>query len=101
MPSVPIRQVPKQGFSIILEETLYDIELAEISGLTYATIKIDSDVKVSNHICCINQPIIPFDYLHVGAGNFMFTSVDESYPSYENYNISTFLRYINIAGDIL
>lgn len=101
MARLPIKQIPNQSISTIIEEINYDLVIRTIGDITYVTISIDGDVKAENVKACINQPILGYDYQHQDAGNFIFTSNDDAYPSYQNFNVSTELQYITIDGDIL
>ena len=101
MAILPIKQVPNQSISTIVEGVSYDLAIKTIANITYASISVGDELKVQNIKCNINQPIMPFKYMHPDAGNFIFTSVDDAYPSYENFNVSTQLQYISIAGEIL
>lgn len=58
----------------------------------YATIERDGEVLISGQRCMHNIYLIPYRYLE--GSNFVFTTVDNNYPWWENFEDSQKLYYL-------
>lgn len=93
---IPLKSVPRQKFSLVLDSAHFEISLTAISGCMYATIVRDDIPIISGVRCMPNKKIIPYKYLEGKAGNFAFYTGGE-YPWYENFGVDQVLYYANVS----
>ena len=93
MIQIDVQQLPNQEFEKEIDGTTYTIKLRTFHGLTLADISIGEKVLKHSIRVCPNTPIIPYKYLTQG-GNFVFYSIDGSYPHYTQFGITQQLVYL-------
>lgn len=93
MIQIDVQQLPNQEFEKEIDGKRYTIKLRTFHGITLADITIDDTVVKRAIRVCPNVPIIPYKYLTQG-GNFVFYSIDGSYPHYTQFGITQQLVYM-------
>lgn len=88
-----IQNTNNQSFSILLEDDFYEITIKTVGRLSYLTVVRNGDTIVSNRRAVPNVNIIPNRHQFQEHGNFRFVG-DDSYPFFENFNVSTRLYYV-------
>lgn len=98
MQEIPLQQIPRQNFTITLDNHDYDITINAINEYQVAiSISRDTVPLVDNLKCCPVEWLIPFPYLSQGLGNFVFTTVGEVYPYYTDFGVGTALTFFSGA----
>lgn len=92
---IPIQAIPNQIFPVVLGNSLFNITLKTIAGMTYMSISINGTDVLDNARACANEPIIPSVYEE--NGNFMFLSPGYQLPYYPNFNTTQVLVYFTAA----
>jgi hypothetical protein len=92
---VPIQQIPNQTLSIVLDNDRYDIDLKSTKTSTIANISRNEILLIEGVRCVGATPLIPYKYLRVGSGNFIFSTPKELIPYYPNFGIDQFLFYFS------
>jgi len=91
-----LRQVPNQKFSTVQDGVPYQFDLHYFRGVLYCSVKTDT-LELKNGLRVVNNGwLIPYASWNIGqknVGNFRFECLDDSYPSFENFGTSCFLRY--------
>lgn len=93
MLQIPIAAIPNQTFSTNLDNRFYNITLKSMGGITTAIIERDGVIVVQNTRVVSGSLVIPYKYLE--NGNFFMTTLNQVYPSYEQFGISQFLIYLS------
>ena len=91
---VQLEQIPNQSFLLLVEEDLYIITLRTISTETYVTLLRNGEKLVDSIKAMPNQNILLYNYQFNEHGNFVFTSLDDEYPLFSNFGVSTFFQYV-------
>jgi len=94
MQLIPLQSIPRQQFTITLENSRFDITLLAIGGCMYATILRDEVEIVSGGRCINGQLVIPFAWLEGAAGNFAFSTNGEDMPWWDQFNTTQNLYYL-------
>lgn len=90
---IPIEQVAKQEFSVRLDDFRYIIALRETAGVMSVSIERDGVVLVQNMRTVANSPLLPFEYLEGGGGNFAFRTENDDLPDWREFNVSQQMIY--------
>ena len=93
MIQIDVQQIPNQEFEKEIDGKRYTIKLRTFHALTLADITIDDTVVKRSIRVCPNELIIPYKYLTQG-GNFVFYSMDGSYPHYTKFGVTQQLVYL-------
>jgi hypothetical protein len=90
---------PNQSQSILLDNTLYDIQLRDLGNLTMGMTITANGVKLVDNAKCVNNvPMLRYNWMEQQAGgNFQFRSTTQDYPYYTNFGSSCQLIYANLA----
>lgn len=93
-----LQALPKQQFTVVFDNVLWDITLAEAGGIMAATIRSGGNVTpiCSGERCVAGELIIPKDR-EAGGGNFMFLTANDDLPWWENFNATQLLLYASAA----
>ena len=97
--TIPLDAIPNQEISVRLDGVRYDIALKDIGGgMMAATINRDSELLIENTRCVAGFPLLPYEYLWRGFGNFVFTNtVDGKIPYYTDFGVTCQLVYSSEA----
>lgn len=60
-----------------------------------------NDLQIGNSfICCPNQQVIPYPYMvEMLGGNFIFETISDNYPNYEDFGDTCRLYFITAGGN--
>ena len=84
MYKIPIKSIPNQIFTVMLDSVNYRIELRTIQGMTYMSVWANGDILFYSQLCAPNAFVNPYDYVSV-SGKFYFRCSDGNYPYFENF----------------
>lgn len=96
MIQIDVQQIPNQEFEKEIDGVRYTIKLRTFHKMTLADITIDDTVIKHSVRVCPNTLIIPYKHLTKG-GNFVFYSMDGSYPHYTKFGVTQQLVYLTDA----
>lgn len=96
MIEIELQQAPNQSFSIDIDGVTFDITL-KTASYTVADVYIGSDLVISGVRVMPYRPIVPYEYLEQGAGNFFFVTDNGEYPSYSEFGMTQSLVYLTAA----
>lgn len=97
MQIIDLIQSPNFEFTTTLENAKYDIAVRTVGDLTYMTISRNA-VKLIDSVRCVPfEPILPYEYLEEGGGNFAFDTKNDEYPNYTQFNVSHIFLYATAA----
>jgi hypothetical protein len=92
---INLYNIPNQEFEIEFDKVRYKIKFRTIqNNFTIADIYINNELIKSSVRCCPNVPLIPYNYLRNGGGNFFFQCIDNDYPTYTLFNKTQTFIYI-------
>jgi len=91
-----LQQLPKQSFSAVLENTLYELAIIECAGIMAANISRAGTVLVSGARIVAGQLILPLDK-EGGLGNFMILTDSGDLPWWESFGTTQTLIYASAA----
>lgn len=95
MQIIPIEQLPKQEFSIRLDDHRYVIAILETAGCMSVNIERDGVVIVSGARAVASFNLMPYQYQE--AGNFAFFTLNDELPFWNLFNVSQQLIYATQA----
>ena len=84
MVKIELDKIPNQMFNVLLENTMYKVQLRTIQGLTYMSVWANEEPLFHGQLCSPNIFVNPYNYVGIG-GKFMFKCIDDEYPNYKNY----------------
>lgn len=94
---VPLDALPNQELSILLDNDRYDISLRSSKTSSFVTITKNEVLIVENLRAVGGSPLVPYNYLFVNSGNFMFSTPNQEIPYYDKFGVSQFLVYLTAA----
>lgn len=92
---VPLAATPNQSFTLTIDEIRWVIAIKDLGGVLAFDVTRDGERLLSGTRACAGEPIIPYAYLQYG--NFIFTTVNDTLPSWQSFGISQILVYLNQA----
>lgn len=92
MVRIDLDKIPNQVFTVLLENTLYKVQLRTIQGLTYMSAWINDEPLFYSQLCSPNIYVNPYRYVGSG-GKFMFSCLDNEYPNYNNFGNTQYLLF--------
>lgn len=95
MQVVPLKIIPNQSFSIVLDNNVWNFALKATNGQTSVTILRDNVVVVEGARAVANELIIPAKYQE--AGNFLFLTQNFQLPEYTQFGVTQLLVYVSQA----
>lgn len=93
MEQIPLINEPNQEFSVTFEEITYNIRIRALDKIMLMDISVDDTPIITGGVCYANQWVIPYSYL-ISKGNFFWSTLDENYPFYADFDKTCFLYYI-------
>lgn len=78
--------IPNQAFNITTDNGLLEVELRTVDKITLMSVKASGNNIVNSIKVAPNVPIMCYRHLQEQFGDFIFTTVDEEYPYYINFN---------------
>lgn len=95
MIEIPLQALPNQSFSILLDQTQYDIRIESTNNVMSFDIVRNNIAIVTGARSIAGFPIIPYKYLE--DGNFIILTMNEEYPDYTQFGITQSLIYASQA----
>lgn len=94
---IPIQALSNQSLSITIENNYYQLAIYQIedSGLMAMDINRNNALILSGQRLVPGYVVIPYPYLE--AGNFIFNTMNDEYPTFSQFGTTQFLYYITIA----
>ena len=88
---IPVQAIPNQSLTVTLDQSTYAITLKTMGTLMAASIVRDGVTLFTSQRVVTGTPLIPYQYQE--SGNFMFITADDTFPFYEQFNVTQFLLY--------
>lgn len=93
-----LKAIPKQQFTVVFDNVLWDITLTEAAGIMAATIKSGGEVTpVTSGERCVAGELIISKVREAGGGNFLFLTANDDLPWWEKFGITQLLFYASAA----
>lgn len=92
---IPLTAVPNQSLTVLLDGARYELSIKEAGGMmavsiTRATVRLVDSIRA-----VAGTPVLPYGYLQMGGGNFIFTCAnDDVIPYWTDFGVSTQLVYL-------
>lgn len=84
MYKIDLDKIPNQMFNVLIDNTMYRVQLRTIQGLTYMSVWANDELLFYNQLCIPNLYVNPYNYVGSG-GKFIFSCLDDEYPNYEQF----------------
>lgn len=97
MIEIPLSAIPNQSLSIRLGDAQYDLRLFLCNNVMAIDIIRDNEVIIQGARLAPGFPILPYEYLSAGEGNFVVVTENDEYPDYLQFGITQFLIYATTA----
>ena len=94
---IPLQATANQSFSVFQDDKNYQISIQSTQGVMSASISIDGTPVTSGDRFTSDAPLIPYAYLELGGGNFIFTTEGENLPAFEQFDVTQFLIYFSAS----
>lgn len=78
--------LPNQKFNIAVENGTLEIELRTVDNITLMSISANGNNIVNSIKVAPNVLLIGYKHLQEQYGDLIFTTVDNEYPYYKNFN---------------
>lgn len=93
MREIELQAIPNQSFSVVLDNTNYEIAVRETGGVMSVDVTRQNVRVVSGARVVAGQLILNYADLEDGQGNFMFLTKDGDMPYYDQFGNTQFLMY--------
>lgn len=97
MQIIPLQAVPRQRFTITLDNVRFDITLQTIGGCMYSSILANGAVITSGVKCMPGFQLMPARWMEGTAGNFAFATPNGELPNYANFQTTHILYYASAS----
>lgn len=87
--------LPNQKFSINTDSGSIDVELRTIENMTLMSVSKSGEKIVSSIKVAPNVLIMGYKYLQEQYGDFIFSTTDNEYPYFKNFNNANKLYWLN------
>lgn len=78
--------LPNQKFNITVDKGILNIELRTVDNITLMSVSHNGNNIVSSIKVAPNVLLLNYKYLQEQYGDFVFTTVNNEYPYYKNFN---------------
>lgn len=78
--------LPNQKFNITVENGILEVELRTVDNITLMSVKAKGNNIVSSIRIAPNVLLMGYKYLQEQYGDFIFTTANDEYPYYKNFN---------------
>lgn len=78
--------LPNQKFNITIENGILEVELRTVDNITLMSVKAKGNNIVSSIKVAPNVLLMGYKYLQEQYGDFVFTTANNEYPYYKNFN---------------
>lgn len=87
--------LPNQKFNMPINNGTLEIELRTVDNITLMSVKYNGNNIVSSIKVAPNVLLLGYKHLQEQYGDFIFTTTDNQYPYYENFNNANKLYYLD------
>ena len=87
--------LPNQKFNMPIKNGTLEIELRTVDNITLMSMNYNGNNIVSSIKVAPNVLLLGYKYLQEQYGDFLFTTTDNKYPHYKNFNNANKLYYLN------
>lgn len=94
---LPLQAIANQSLSALLDERTYRLTFKATRGVMSVTISIDDTTIIDGDRFFADSPLIPYEYLEGGGGNFIFTTELQEIPAFDQFDVTQFLFYVTAA----
>ena len=91
MQTVLLAQTPNQEFTVTIDAVRWGLSLRTVPGCTSCTITREGAEVLANTRALAGEAVIPYAYLQ--TGNFLFITLNDDLPYWEQFQVSQFLVY--------
>lgn len=95
MITIPLLSVERQSLSVLLDDTLYLIEVKACNGIMAVTVAADDVTLIENRRAAAFVPVIPAGPRE--SGNFIFSTMNDDLPDWREFNASQQFHYLTVA----
>lgn len=86
---------PNQKFNVTTDYGTLEIELRTIEDMILMSVSSNGKYIVNSIKVAPNVPLIGYKHLQEQYGDFIFTTSDNEYPYFENFNNANKLYWLN------
>lgn len=87
--------LPNQTFNFKTDNATVEIELRTVDNITLMSMKTNGNNVVNSIKVAPNVLLLGYKHLQEQFGDFIFTTVDDEYPYYKNFNNANKLYWLN------
>lgn len=87
--------LPNQKFNMPISNGTLEIELRTVDDITLMSVNYNGNNVVSSIKVAPNVLLLKYKYLQEQFGDFIFTTSDNEYPYYANFNNANKLYYLD------
>lgn len=87
--------LPNQKFNFKTDTATVEITLKTVDGIILMSVLSNGNNVISNIKVAPNVLILCYDYLQQQYGDFIFTTTNNEYPNYQNFNNSNKFYWLN------
>lgn len=87
--------LPNQKFNMPINNGTLEIELRTVDNITLMSVKYNGNNIVNSIKVAPNVLLLGYKHLQEQYGDFIFTTTDNQYPYYENFNNANKLYYLD------
>lgn len=94
---VPLQTLPNQEFSLQIDDNNYDLRIHDCGDIIAVSMIVNNIIILSGQRAVNGFPIIPYNYLEINIGNFIFVSANDSqdqYPDWRRFNMDLIFLYV-------
>lgn len=95
MIDVSLAAVPNQDLSIQVDDVRFDLTVKEANGCMVISIVRNGETILQGARVVAGSPVIPARYQE--SGNFVFETIDDALPYYDQFGTTQFLVYLTAA----
>lgn len=88
-------ELPNQKFNFKTDNGTLEIELRTVDNITLMSISANGNNIVNSVKVAPNVLLMGYKYLQEQYGDFIFTTTDNKYPYYTNFNNANKLYWLN------
>lgn len=93
MQTIPIQPLPNQQFTIVLDNSFFDIAIHTTNGVMSVSIAINNMPVIENLRAVAGMRLIPSQYEEMG--NFRFSTQNNALPDYAQFGLTQTLLYFS------
>lgn len=94
---IPLQPSANQSLSVTLDQDRFDLSLKVVGSVMAVDIDRNETRILSGQLIAGGTPLIPYQYLEAGRGNFLFETNNNRIPFYPRFGIDQILLYASAA----